>query len=330
MSVGTDDGRALAFDLKDYAHLDHGYASTIHKAQGVTVDRAHVLATPGLDRHATYVALSRHRDGAALHYGADDFGDRGELVRVLGRERAKDTTLDYKDAFSARRGIDQPIEVPRQAQEPSRKAGRFAGLRLGGGRATPKEMEAPSPSELLDTRVRDYARSYADVERMVRAKLPILEHQRKALQSARAALDRRDPGLAQDVVAAFLQAPGLAAKIDQLGGMGAIRRAARVEYEVRTNPERRAARFVETWRGLQERQVRLQAPEHATARETVELRMTKLADRLSKDPQVESILHGRRRELGLGAEIGRPGQALGAELVRSLSLGRGRGMGLEL
>src|SRR3546814_665542 len=64
MAVALDDGRAVAFDLKDYAHVDHGYAATIHKAQGMTVDRAHVLATPGLDRHSAYVALSRHRDTA--------------------------------------------------------------------------------------------------------------------------------------------------------------------------------------------------------------------------------------------------------------------------
>ena len=75
MTVQLDDGRSVAFDLKDYAHLDHGYAATIHKAQGMTVDRAHVLATPGLDRHATYVALSRHRDSVQLHYGRDDFAD---------------------------------------------------------------------------------------------------------------------------------------------------------------------------------------------------------------------------------------------------------------
>src|SRR3546814_3612084 len=49
--VRTDDGRSVAFDTKDYAHVDHGYAATIHKAQGMTVDRAHVLATPGMDRH---------------------------------------------------------------------------------------------------------------------------------------------------------------------------------------------------------------------------------------------------------------------------------------
>ena len=39
------------------------WAMTIHKAQGMTVDRTHVLATPGMDVHGSYVALSRHRDG---------------------------------------------------------------------------------------------------------------------------------------------------------------------------------------------------------------------------------------------------------------------------
>ena len=63
MTVQTDDGRSVRFDLKDYNRIDHGYAATIHKAQGMTVDRTHVLATPGMDAHSSYVALSRHRDG---------------------------------------------------------------------------------------------------------------------------------------------------------------------------------------------------------------------------------------------------------------------------
>jgi Ti-type conjugative transfer relaxase TraA len=95
MSVMLDSGSSVAFDIKDYAHVDHGYAATVHKAQGVTVDRVHVLATPGLDRHASYVALSRHREAVRLHYGQDDFEDRGKLVRALSRERGKDMASDY-------------------------------------------------------------------------------------------------------------------------------------------------------------------------------------------------------------------------------------------
>lgn len=97
LAVRLDDGRRITVDLKTYAHVDHGYAATVHKTQGMTVDRTHVLATPGLDAHASYVALSRHRQGTALHYGRDDFADEAALGRTLGRERPKEMALDYSD-----------------------------------------------------------------------------------------------------------------------------------------------------------------------------------------------------------------------------------------
>lgn len=110
---GAGTGRAVSFNLGEYADLDHGYAATVHKNQGATVDGAHVLATPGMDRHLAYVALSRHRHAAQLHWGEDDFGNPGRLRTVLGRERAKDTTLDYGlpeldpvAAYAERRGLD--------------------------------------------------------------------------------------------------------------------------------------------------------------------------------------------------------------------------------
>ncbi|RWE78220.1 MAG: Ti-type conjugative transfer relaxase TraA [Mesorhizobium sp.] len=110
MTVQTDDGRSVSFDLKDYAHIDHGYAATIHKAQGMTVDRTHVLATPGMDVHGSYVALTRHRDGMDMHYGSDDFATRERLLRTLSRDRAKDMVSDYDQidpaqTFAERRGI---------------------------------------------------------------------------------------------------------------------------------------------------------------------------------------------------------------------------------
>ena len=103
---GKDAAPVVTFYVRDYGHLDHGYATTIHKAQGVTVDRAHVLASEHMDRHAAYVALTRHRDGVALHYGRDEFADGRQLARALGRKRAKDTTLDYGQGFAERRGLD--------------------------------------------------------------------------------------------------------------------------------------------------------------------------------------------------------------------------------
>ncbi|CUS43743.1 Conjugal transfer protein TraA [hydrothermal vent metagenome] len=118
LAVRLDDGRRVAVDLKTYAHVDHGYAATVHKTQGMTVDKTHVLATPGLDAHASYVALSRHRQGTALHYGRDDFADEKTLRQTLGRERPKDMALDYRDRERAppSRSADTAARTPDDAR----------------------------------------------------------------------------------------------------------------------------------------------------------------------------------------------------------------------
>jgi Ti-type conjugative transfer relaxase TraA len=104
----------VTFAVKDYDALAHGYAATIHKAQGVTVERAHVLASGAMDRHSAYVALTRHREGVRLHWARDELGSREGLTRTLSRQRAKDVTLDYagpegaaraQTAFASRRGV---------------------------------------------------------------------------------------------------------------------------------------------------------------------------------------------------------------------------------
>ncbi len=138
MTVRTDDGRIVAFDLKDYSRIDHGYAATIHKAQGMTIDRTHVLATPGMDAHGSYVALSRHRHGMDLHYGRDDFASQDRLTRTLSRDRSKDMASDYERAdpvqnYAERRGItfrERVAEIVRKVV-PEKVRNMFDGLPAG-------------------------------------------------------------------------------------------------------------------------------------------------------------------------------------------------------
>lgn len=96
LTVRLDDGRSLAIDATLYPHIDHGYAATVHKSQGVTVDRAHLLASRYMDRHAAYVAMTRHRDRLDVHWSAEEIPDRASLARIFGRDRAKDTSTDYE------------------------------------------------------------------------------------------------------------------------------------------------------------------------------------------------------------------------------------------
>ena len=80
--VAQLDGRgdSVSVPMGDYQAIDHGYATTIHKNQGATVDRSYVMASGTMDRHLTYVAMTRHRDGVQLYAAQDEFTNAGRLV----------------------------------------------------------------------------------------------------------------------------------------------------------------------------------------------------------------------------------------------------------
>ncbi|WP_235906897.1 Ti-type conjugative transfer relaxase TraA, partial [Brucella anthropi] len=73
-------GGSVSVPMGDYQAIDHGYATTIHKNQGATVDRSYVMASGTMDRHLTYVAMTRHRDGVQLYAAQDEFTNAGRLV----------------------------------------------------------------------------------------------------------------------------------------------------------------------------------------------------------------------------------------------------------
>ncbi|MEE8600278.1 MobF family relaxase [Euzebya tangerina] len=49
------------------AHVQLGYAVTVHRAQGATHDTAHLLATPSMTRESLYVGTTRGRDTNTIH-----------------------------------------------------------------------------------------------------------------------------------------------------------------------------------------------------------------------------------------------------------------------
>lgn len=319
MMVRLDAGRSVVFDLKDYAQVDHGYAATIHKSQGVTVDRAHVLATPGLDRHGAYVALSRHRDSVQIHYGRDEFEDLGKLARVLSRERAKDMASD----FAQRRDIHVPASM-RPKAPPQHERGIFAGFRPASPVRTPA-VPARDAGEADQHRIIErHARAAADVIRMDERGLPVLAHQRRALDDARQALGKIGPHAVKDLERAYVRDPDLAGET----AAGRTQRAIRVlqlEAEVRADPRLRADRFVERWQGLERQRSALHRAGDMSGAGQVKERLGDMAKSLQRDPQMESLLRGRRAELGLSPEIGR---SVGQGLIEYLGIGRGRGLGI--
>jgi Ti-type conjugative transfer relaxase TraA len=337
MAVRLDDGRGVAFDTKDYAHVDHGYAATFHKSQGVTVDRAHVLATPGMDRHSAYVGMSRHRDDVQLHYGRDDFGDQRQLVRALSRDRGKDMAGDYAKpeqdqarAFADRREIRFP-ELARQVVEKVRDKAR--GM-FDGFRPKPPAERATSPERVAADRplapsqaraIERYGRAAADIGRMRDKGLPVLAHQEQALAKAGDALDQVRPHGARDLASAIERDPRLARDAAEGNTSGAAK-AMEAERQVRIDPEKRAGRFVEQWQGMKEARASMERAGDRAGAERLGKRMESVAGGLQRDPQLESALQRRAPELALSMKQGR---SIGQELAQSVSIERDRDRGMS-
>jgi Ti-type conjugative transfer relaxase TraA len=111
LTVAIDGGGTITFDAATYALIDHGYAATIHKSQGVTVDQTLVLAAPTMDRHLAYVAMSRHREAVTLYAPSESFAER-TLEAALSRSGAKSSTLDYAlDDVLRLRGFETLAEI---------------------------------------------------------------------------------------------------------------------------------------------------------------------------------------------------------------------------
>jgi conjugative relaxase-like TrwC/TraI family protein len=121
----TTDGRqvSIAGEWLDRAHLDHAYALTVHRAQGATYDRAHVLAAGG-GRELAYVAMSRARDRTTIHATADTPAQAVEdLRRDWATERAQRWITSLDPLEEARRRV---VELRQDLSD----------LRVGTGRWT--------------------------------------------------------------------------------------------------------------------------------------------------------------------------------------------------
>jgi len=294
----------------------------------MTVDRTHVLATRGMDSHGAYVALSRHRDGVDLHYGRDDFADQSKLVRTLSRERGKDMASDYnpEQQFAERRGItfrERIIEIARQL--PERAKSIFAGFRP----QTQKLETLPAEQHGLSNQrraVERFARAADDMAKMREQGLPVLPHQWEALEKSGKALDAIRPNAAADLASALQRQPELTREAADGRSQGAIR-AMQLESEIRVDPVQRADRFVNDWQRLGQVRAVMQQGGNDNGAGRIAGRMADMAKGLERDPQVESLLRNRTRELGLGKDIGRD---LSRDLAASVSFERTRSIGMSL
>lgn len=103
LTIRTDEGKTVHVpnEYIDEGQLTHGYALTVHKAQGMTVDAAFLLGDDALFNELGYTGLSRGRHENHLYsvVSRNEMGQAAadplaDVRRALGQSRAKTAAID--------------------------------------------------------------------------------------------------------------------------------------------------------------------------------------------------------------------------------------------
>jgi len=98
--VKLDEGKDMSFSPNLKPYFDQGWAITIHKSQGATVDRTFVLASYEMTQNLAYVAMTRHREDVQVFGSSLDFWRPEKLPQILAKSGEKLSAADYLDAES--------------------------------------------------------------------------------------------------------------------------------------------------------------------------------------------------------------------------------------
>jgi Ti-type conjugative transfer relaxase TraA len=115
------DGRGdkrVEFDAKDFQDFRHGYAGTIYKGQGRTLDQTYLYHSEHWRSAASYVALTRHRDKAELFVARDTAEDVKQLARQMARVDDRRAASAFFQSEIAPTGAELPAAA--QTAAPAR------------------------------------------------------------------------------------------------------------------------------------------------------------------------------------------------------------------
>jgi ATP-dependent exoDNAse (exonuclease V) alpha subunit len=100
IEVELDQGDKVSFSPQMFPFFDQGWAVTIHKSQGTTVDKSFLLASHEMNQNLTYVAMTRHREDVHVYGSTLDFWRSEKVPEILAKSGEKLGAADYLDSHS--------------------------------------------------------------------------------------------------------------------------------------------------------------------------------------------------------------------------------------
>ena len=97
-------GRMVAFDADEFTQFRHGYAGTIYKGQGRTLDQTYLYHSEHWRSAASYVALTRHRDKAEVFVARNTAPNLKELARQMARVDNRKAASHFYQSGDAKSG----------------------------------------------------------------------------------------------------------------------------------------------------------------------------------------------------------------------------------
>ncbi len=121
ITIKTDDGKLVDFDPRKYQQWDHGYATTVHSAQGATVDAVVGILDPSASAELAYVAITRARHSVSMYAAQTNFAGIDDLAEhIADRVRLKTTSRTFDELLAKTGGPDNIVAVNARAQQDAR------------------------------------------------------------------------------------------------------------------------------------------------------------------------------------------------------------------
>ena len=112
------EGREVSWSADTFQGFRHGYAGTIYKGQGKTLDHTYLYHTEHWRSAASYVALTRQRESAQVFVAKETARDTAQLARQMARGEVKAASVAWATVDELPVGLRLEAKLKPEQQAP--------------------------------------------------------------------------------------------------------------------------------------------------------------------------------------------------------------------